>query len=205
MYLLGFGLYVLASAAIAWLLATMLTLRAKHKWSRWGVAALLAPIVFLLPVADEIVGYFQFERLCEEAKEVKIYGTLLAGEDLYRSDGQWRIGLQEGDPDQRLRDWKAAQKALDTYVRRDLGALTPQEVPATIPIYRYDTRIFDVKTGKMLAEWRKYGTNGGWLSQRLGMSGDNIIVRQQCMPELVRSGKINQSLLIFEKKSETAK
>jgi hypothetical protein len=30
----------------------------------------LVPVVFLLPLVDELIGKFQFDRLCDEAKNI---------------------------------------------------------------------------------------------------------------------------------------
>lgn len=194
MHLIGFAFYVVACGTLAWLLAIVLTRRAREKWPRWVVAGVLAPIVFLLPLADEIVGNYQFERLCEEAKEAKIYGTIPVGEELYTPEGKWRLGFP-GEDDRRL------QKVLDSFLRQERGPA--QEVHAAIPIRRYNAKIYDAKSGQLLAEWRWYGTSGGWLSQNLATSGNKILARQQCMPESFR--QVEQSLLRFSKSSEVTK
>lgn len=204
MYLLGLILYAVLCAGIAWLLAKLLTRRAKAPWSQWLAAAILAPVVFFLPLADEIVGNYQFERLCEEAKEVKIYGTIPVGEELYTPEGKWRIGLNEGEWDQRMKDWNRAQKILNSYLRWD-DRRPAREVSAAIPVQEYEQRIYDARTGRLLAEWHQYGTRGGWLSQSLASSGDKIIVRQQCMPEVVLQSKINQVILKFNNATEAIK
>ncbi|MEW5891497.1 MAG: hypothetical protein AB1768_21245 [Pseudomonadota bacterium] len=56
MYFVGFVLYVLVCGTIGWFLAKLLTRRAWAPWLRWAVTTTLAPIVFLLPLADEILG-----------------------------------------------------------------------------------------------------------------------------------------------------
>jgi len=194
MYLLGFLMYVLVCGAIAWPLAKVFTRSAKAPWARWVVAGILVPVVFLLPLADEIVGYFQFERLCEEAKDVKIYGTIPVGEDLYTAEGKWRLEMP-GEDVRRL------QRVLDTYLRQERS--TAREVPAAIPIRRYEAKVYDAQSGRLLAEWQWYGTSGGWLSQNLAASGDKILVRLQCMPENFR--QVEPTVLRFTKSSEATK
>ena len=201
MYLVGFIVYVLICGALAWAIAVMITRRAKRRSTRWIAAALLLPIVLALPLADEIIGRYQFDRLCEKAKDVKIYGTIPVGEDLYTPDGKWRIGLQEGSPSSRAKEWKRAQEVLAKYIRLDLGSAMPHEVGAAIPIRRYDTKILNIKTGELLAEWQQFGTSGGWISRRFETP---LIVSSQCMPDLVYMGQINQSILKF-KRPEVAK
>lgn len=204
MYLVGFVLYVVLCVGVAWGLAVAITHRAREGWPRWVVAAVLAPIVFLLPLADEIVGHFQFERLCAAAKDVKIHGTIPVGEDLYTPEGKWRLGLV-GAADfvlpEKDRESFRLQKIVDSYVRWDLGRA--QEVPAAILIQRYENKIYDVKTGRLLAEWQKYGAYGGWFGRNV--IADRLIVRPQCMPEIVLRSKIDQALLKFTKPSEAAR
>jgi hypothetical protein len=200
MYALGILSYAIVCGTIAWLLANLFTRQVDSNWPRWVVAALLAPVVAFLPFADEIVGCFQFERLCEESKDVKIHGTIAVGEELYTPDGKWRIGLREGNWDLRMDDWQRAQKALDSYVRWDFGSSVAQEVPnAAIAIRRNERRLFDASSGRLLAEWRDYGTRGGWISRNFESP---IIVRSGCGPDV---RQVQQTVLKFAKSSETAK
>jgi hypothetical protein len=194
MYLVGFALYVALCVGVAWGLAVAITYRARESWPRRAVAAVLAPIVLLLPLADEIVGYFQFERLCEEAKVAKIYGTIPVGEDLYTPEGKWRIGLQENeDFDQRIKNWDRAQKALDSYVRWDSGIDRPQEIPAAVSIQRFENKIYDVKTERLLAEWMVYNLGQGWLSRTIPLGEFSAKV---CGPD---ERQIQQTILRFTK------
>ena len=197
MYALGILLYVLACGTVAWLLAKLLTRRVTRPWARWAVTAALAPVVFLLPLADEIVGYFQFERLCESAKEVKVYGTIPVGADLYTPDGKWRLALQDEDGF-RLRN------TLQTYIRhRDMP---PRDVGAAMPIQLFERQLYDARSGKLVAEWQHLTTRGGWLSQTLGSPGDKILVPQQCMPKIVWQGHaLYTSVLVFNAKQEAIK
>jgi hypothetical protein len=196
MYFLGFLLYVLVCGAVAWFLGKVLTRRATAPWARWAATAVLMPIVFLLPLADEIVGRFQFERLCEEAKEAKIYGTISVGEDLYTPGGKWRIGLQEGDFDQRRKDWDRARKVLDSYVRLELGP--PQEIPAPISIRWREQKLLDARSGRLLAEWQSYSVGRGWFSEAMIPEG-SLFGPQGCGPE---GWKIEQIVLPFAKSTE---
>jgi hypothetical protein len=194
MYLVGFVLYVVLCVGVAWGLAVAITYRARESWPRWVVAAVLAPTVFFLPLADEIVGHFQFERLCEEAKEVKIYGTIPVGEDLYTPDGKWRLGMP-GEDGRRL------QRVIDTYLRQERSAA--REVPGAIPIRRYEAKVFEAKSGRLLAEWQWYGTSGGWFGRNVVAGELPLIVRPQCMPRKFR--QIEPAVLRFSKSSEASK
>lgn len=90
MYLLGLMLWIAVSGILAWLAARVLAARTSKLWVRWLLTMLVLPFVFIAPLADEIIGKFQFDRLCEEAKEVKIHATHPVGEELYMPDGTWR-------------------------------------------------------------------------------------------------------------------
>lgn len=193
MYLIGLVVYALLCTALAWLLAKLFTSRARTPWVRRAVTALLAPVVFFLPLADEIVGKYQFDQLCEEAKEAKIYGTILVGEELYTPDGKWRIGLAEGDFDQRRKDWDRANKALNTYIRSDPSSNEPQEVPAAISIHRFARKLYDAKTGQILAEWTVYSTRGGRISRVFEAP---IFVQVSCGPDV---REIQQTILRFSR------
>ena len=58
MYLIGIMIWVLVVALIAWLLARLLTRRAKTRWWTGGLALLLLPVIVMATLADEIVGKF---------------------------------------------------------------------------------------------------------------------------------------------------
>jgi len=203
MYALGILLYVLICGTVAWLVAKVLTRRAAKPWVRWAVSAVLAPIVFFLPLADEIVGHFQFERLCKRAKEVTIYGTIQVGDELYTPDGQWRLGLRGGGFEERQIEGARLRKIVDSYLRWDLGPSMSREIQAAIPIRRYETKIYDAKNGRLLAEWLHYGASGGWLGRNFVPGGGNLIVRSQCMPEIVLRSEIDQAILRFAKATES--
>ena len=87
MYFLGGLLWLVASWFVARLITGMLihwTKWAKNELLRGADSAALLPVVFMAPLADEIVGKVQFDRLCEVAKEVKIYGTVPVGRNFIR-------------------------------------------------------------------------------------------------------------------------
>jgi len=105
MYLLGLLLWIAVSGGLAWLAARLLTRRSSKPWLRPLLAMLLLPLIFMVPLADEIIGKFQFDRLCEEAKEVKVYATHPVGEELYTPEGKWR-GSDTGDDVFRLSEIK---------------------------------------------------------------------------------------------------
>lgn len=201
MYLLGLILWVAASGGIAWFVATLLTRRTKKPWLRPLLILVLMPIVFLAPLADEIIGKFQFDRLCEEAKEVKIHATHPVGEELYTPEGKWRRSHLEtlrrsGQIGDTREESNRLQKVYESLVRWDMGSPFPEEIPATIPIRKYHTRIYDTKDGRLLAEWNGYGTSGGWVSRNFETP---FLVRSQCMPNIGQ--QLDEKILPYSKNS----
>lgn len=188
MYLLGLMLWVAASGGIAWLVAKVLSGRSKKLWLRPLLASVLMPVVFLAPLADEIIGKFQFDRLCEEAKEVKIHATHPVREELYTPEGKWR-GSDTGDDVAKLSEIKKHK------IRWEPDSLTTEIVSTAIPIRKRHTRIFDQIDGRLLAEWDSYSTSGGWLSQNFETP---ILIRSQCLPSLFENRKLEQTLLPFK-------
>lgn len=188
MYLLGLMTWIAVSGGLAWLIAIMLSRRSSKWWLRPLLTILLMPVVFMAPLADEIIGKFQFDRLCEGAKEVKIYATHPVGEELYTPDGKWR-GSSTNDDVFQLAEIKKQ------ILRWDSGPSAAEVVPAAIPIRKYHTRIYAVDDGRLLAEWDSYGTHGGWVGRQLG---GVVLVKSQCAPELINRSKLESSILVFK-------
>ncbi|WP_147435845.1 hypothetical protein [Sulfurisoma sediminicola] len=153
--------------------------------------AILFPVVFIAPLADEIVGKYQFERLCEEAKEVKIYGTIPVGEELYTHEGKWRSS-DTGDNDFQLQEFR------ESLVLWDSGGPFPKEISAAIPIRMYQTKLYERKTKRLLAEWKQFNTPGGWLSQWIPGGQATFLTTGECMPEIVQQSKLQKILLPFK-------
>lgn len=204
MYLMGLMLWIAVSGILAWLAARVLTARTSKLWVRWLLTMLVLPFVFIAPLADEIIGKFQFDRLCEEAKEVKIHATHPVGEDLYTPEGIWRRDYIESlrrsgqigdgrEEDRKLRE------TYESLLRWDHGSPFPEEISAAIPIRRFSKKIFDRSDGRMLAEWHQYGTPGGWVSRNFETP---FLVRSQCIPDIGR--QLDQRILPF-RKSQGAK
>lgn len=187
MYLLGILIWI----AVVVLLARLATSRVKNAVVRAVLVTLAVPLSFVLALADEIVGKFQFDRLCAEAKEVKIHATHPVGEELYTPEGKWRVG-------DTLEERNRISTIHESLLRWDSGTPTPEVVPGTIPIRRYHTKIYDRNDGRLLTEWYRYGTPGGWLGRWIG---GPILVEKLCIPPDVKQGSIDQLLLPYTKKS----
>jgi hypothetical protein len=195
MYLLGLLLWIAVSGGLAWLVAILLSRRSSKLWLRPLLTLILLPVVFLAPLSDEIVGKFQFDRLCEEAKEVKIHATHPVGEDLYTPEGKWR----EGNTLEERNRLSAIYEAL---VRWDLGPSTPEAIPGMTPIRKYHTKIYDRTDGRLLAEFVGFGTSGGWLGRNLG---GPILTDPACSPKLVEQGGLKNKIIPFKRASEGMK
>ncbi len=195
MYLLGAIVLIGSWAAFCiWVArrAVRLTTRPHFKVL---IFVVLLPVLFVLPVADELIGKYQYERYCREAEEVKIYGTIPVGEDFYTADGKWK----PSDMSLPLEERNRLQSLLSSILRWDLGSPFAESVPSTMPIQYQDTKIYEVKTGRLLADFRVYSTHGGRLSRRLYERG-GLFVEPQCLPPLLRSSEIDQKILPFNEK-----
>jgi hypothetical protein len=194
MYLLGLLLWIAASGGLAWLVARLLSRWSSKLWLRPLLTLILLPVVFLAPLSDEIVGKFQFDRLCEEAKEVKIYATHPVGEELYTSEGKWRLGTVTADASR-------LGEIVESLVRWDHGGTPPQVISGAIVIYQFDTRIYDRKSDRLLAEWRVYSTPGGWLSRQFEVP---LLVDPRCDPSATKGwGAVERVLPFKSSKGET--
>jgi hypothetical protein len=190
MYILG----ILVWISVVVFVARLATVRVKDPILRAMLVIFAVPLSFALALADEIVGKFQFDRLCEEAKEVKIHGTHPVGEELYTPEGKWKLREVLSEQDR-----APIRTVYESLIRWDSGNHIPEVVEAAIPVRKYNTKIYDKGDGQLLAEWVHYGATGGWLSRRLSTpGGGGLLVRQQCMPDVVQRSEISQLVLPFD-------
>lgn len=191
------GLWLAASVWIAWRVARL----PKRAWLRTLVFIAITPLFVVAPLADEIVGKYQFERYCENAKDVAIYGHIPVGEELYTSDGRWRITAVSNMPQE---ERNRLNELVESIIRWDLGPTVPREVLATIPIHEYVTKLYDARDGHLLAEWRQFTNYGGWLKQNFGVGGatGGFLLPQRCAPQVVRENQITQRILVFDRTKE---
>ncbi len=188
---LGFG------SIAAWLVVSLwIALRAarlvKQAWLKALVILAVAPLLFVAPVADELIGKYQYERYCKKAEEVKIYGTVPVGQELYTVDGKWK----PSDISLPLEERNQTRKLKDSIIRWELDGLGT-EAPAAIPIRYRDTRIYEIKTGRLLAEYRSYNTRGGFLS-RIFFERAGVFVKPQCFPDTLHGSKMSRGTQLEE-------
>lgn len=170
----------------------------KHRY-RPLLTSALVPILFISPLTDEIIGKYQFDRLCEAAKDVKIYGTHPVGEELYMPDGTWRIEHLEhlrriGQIPDPFREQNRLEHMYKSLIEYGVDGSWPKLVPAAIVIYWYHTKIIDKTDGRLLAEYDQYGTPGGWLSRNFEAP---FLVKSQCLPPLVDKDLLKFTVLPF--------
>lgn len=160
--------------------------------ARIAVVLVLIPALFVSPLADEIIGKYQFDKLCKEAEEVKIYGTLPVGEELYTADGKWR--RSHTVPLLSLEDSNKVSQKINSLLRYERNEI--YGISAAIPISGSENRVFSRNTGQLLAVYRIFGTRGGWLSRNLEKP---LVVRDQCLPK--EHLEIERRILPFNKAS----
>jgi len=149
---------------------------------------LVVAVLCALAMFDEIVGKFQFDRLCANAAAITYSNSVPVGYDLYSRDGRWLLTLPKTPPELR----KKATAAYQALARWDLT-----QIPRTsewIPIAQTDTRIHDKRNGVLLASFTAYGTRGGFVSRHLEKP---LLVRGECLPTEMRI--VNTKIFPFQK------
>lgn len=149
---------------------------------------LVVGVLCVLAVGDEIVGKFQFDRLCAKAAVITYSGTVPVGYDLYSRDGKWLLTLPKANPELR----KKATAAYQALARWDLAQTS--RTSEWIPIAQTDTRILDRRNGVLLASFTAYGTRGGFVSRHLEKP---LLVRGECLPPELRI--VNPKIFPFQK------
>ncbi len=201
--LIAFGsmaLWLALSLWIAWRMARSL----RRSSLKALVLVVVAPLLVAAPLADEIVGKYQFESYCEGAKEAKVYGTIPVGEDLYTPEGKWRLDDSSRMP---LEDFNRLNNLIESLIRWDRGPSLPREMHALIPIHEYKTKLIEAKTDRLLAEYQRYSNGGGWLKRNFGVGAatGGFLLPQVCVPEVVRRNRLIQVLLPFERAKKEGK
>lgn len=186
------GGLILVSVLLGWSALCVVVLRAlggriRSGAVRWGIYSVMLPVLLVLPLSDELIGAYQFEQYCKDAKDVRILGTIPVGEELYFPDGRWRrdernVSLSESN---RLAD------TIETLIRYDSSSY--RDVPAVMPIAFSEVRIRERQTDRTLAEYKEYITHGGWISRKLEKP---LVSRDACAPDM-RGTSLQKALLHF--------
>lgn len=158
-----------------------------YRWLPQALTWVMTPLLFISPLADEIIARPQYERLCESAREVRIYATHPVGEELYTPDGKWRRS-DDREESNRLTAIYESLVRWDSY---------NEEIPAAVfSISKRHTRIYDKDNGRLLAEWDAYNTSGGWVGRQLG---GPVLMKPYCMPDQIHTNVIYPLVLPFNK------
>ena len=119
-----------------------------------GLIGLLTFAVLLpLPLIDEIIGKFQFDKLCREEAGVKVYGKLKLGAEFFNADGTPNfINPNTGH----------LSEEISPYI--EFVWPPPQKIPSIAELTKMRVQVRDRGNGKILAENIAFGMYGGWLS-----------------------------------------
>lgn len=158
------GLLILL-ALIAWLVFCFKVSAAvagttNSRFARAPVAIAVFATLLVTPVADDLLGTWQYGRYCKSGDKVAYLGTIGVAPDvgLFTTSGDWKLAsLQPSDHAERSR----LQKVAESFVRWDHGVSTPTD--SLFPIQERKTEIHDASSGKLLAEWKSYHFKGGFL------------------------------------------
>jgi len=134
--------------------------------------------LLILPIADDILGTRQYHKYCDAAA-VKTFGKIPVSTStgLYEANGDWRLAkLEPSAYDERNR----LNRIADGLVRWDHGTNRPTE--SIFPIDERATNIYEVESGRLLAEVKSYHYQGGFLRKNLLDSAS------QCFPKEFGSG-----------------
>ncbi|MFR0690384.1 hypothetical protein ACLUTX_13370 [Enterobacterales bacterium AE_CKDN230030158-1A_HGKHYDSX7] len=130
------------------------------------IKSLLLAIWVLLPFADHVIGYLYFEKMCSDLPEIKFYGPVKVGAgeffDRY-GNPKWKNNVELAELTRKGKEWGSifGIEAKDYIVA---------SYPA--PIYRRDTRKFDVRDYALLMEWSSLTSPGGWIARVTGLGSN---------------------------------
>lgn len=136
-------------------------------WVRIAVLLGFGVPLLSLPVIDEIIGKYQFEKLCSQLEGVKYYGKVQLGPEFYFEDGTPKWVARDYSLAEANRAIAFHDDELGQYIRRvdtdgrQLGLL----MPILERVVRFESAI----TGELLAEYRWYSNRGGWLNRPWGI------------------------------------
>lgn len=168
------GLIVIASVA-AWIFVGYLLWRKlirPHVYSWLARAVILLPLAavwLIVPVADEILGARDFEKLCQEMPEIKFHGPVPVGPGaFFDADGtpKWKDRNEFGNSDE-FSEIKRNTKEWDKIIHHPSSEWRLlREWP--MPIGESYGLYVDKRTGKPMLETYARYSPGGWIKRGLG-------------------------------------
>ncbi|MFB2659102.1 hypothetical protein [Shewanella xiamenensis] len=149
-FFLMLTLWVFMAKKIAVLFSSVFSLPDGNK--RLVVIWSVFVFILLFPIADEIIGWFQFNNLCTEKNTLiydkdKVYGKSVIRRDI-PLDGNWAMSTK-----------------ID--IKKSKG-ITMYTLHKAIPIVVTTTQWEDAETGELLITHRLLQAKGGWLSHLIG-------------------------------------
>lgn len=142
--------------------------------AKGSLAIAVFAAVLVAPVADDLLGSWQYERYCKAGDKVDYRATISVTPEvgLFTADGAWKIaGLAPSDHGERRRLGEIAER----FVRMEIGAIAPTD--SVFAVRERKERLFDKSSGQLVAEWKSYHYAGGFLRRGLLDSSS------QCFPK----------------------
>ena len=194
------GGLLLLLVAIGWVLLCIAMSRVLTAAIRHGPLRLLVAIALFLgllvaPIADDLLGTRAYQRYCAAAdNQVKVFSTIKVDRNtgLFSATGEWRLAqLAPSEHDERHRLGKAA----DSLVRWDHG--TPKPSSSFFPVNERTTKIYDVNSGSLVAQFTSYHYSGGFL--RSSVLDERVSVFQSSSEVLsIKNAVLTLDKLYFE-------
>ena len=136
----------------------------RYRPARIFVTTFAIVVCFFAPIADDIVGSWQYNGLCTAAKGLKILGTVAVGPDtgLYTSDGKWLIAtprLVSND------EWYRLKSVAERLLFSEVG--TSSETQGALSITERTDRVYAATSRQLLIEVKSYHYRGGFLRRNL--------------------------------------
>ena len=134
----------------------------KTGW-RWAFRSVLFVLFLFFPFADQILGRYYFDYLCEKEGGLHVFETVELGAEYYHEDGSPRFMDPKGkfDPFIFNNRYEFKRKSLEHYVE-------------IVVIEKDIDSIIDTKTKKVLGEYSRFIYRGGWLANSLDHVGGGV-------------------------------
>lgn len=156
-YRMFLGVLLLAMAAGYLLIITvaivLVTRFIKKTHWRWLSRGSLFVVLFFLPFADQIIGRYYFDHLCETEGGLHVYQTVELGPEFYHEDGSPRFMDSKGRFDSSIFNgrYEFKKESLDRYVE-------------IVVIEKRIHSIIDTTSGNTLGSFTQFTYRGGWLN-----------------------------------------
>lgn len=158
-------------------------------WVRIVVLLGFGVPLLALPLIDEIIGKYEFEKLCSQLQGMKYYGKVQLGPEFYFEDvTPKRVARDTALPESRQ------VSEFNQNMMRVVQWTKPRDknISAVIKVTLYVQQVMVAETGSLLAEIRWFTNNGGWTGSSWGAP---ILSRNSCgRGPHIRDDKIYDSI-----------